>query len=285
MAQGSTLSRYPTVRNLTDSPILMGKPVHCSSFMTASPVGSYTDSGIQSDFSSPTSLDEPRPNCIGQEHELTLGTTIVSIDYSERDIRSILGDSTTDCKSCKLLGSETLDTDWDNSELDATCSTCYNVGNDTQQQSDREVRHLVFFTHMKQCQECQNGEMCEIAFELEADISSFIELETDSVLADNMKPLTTCLPRVPSIFDMDLSERNISKFNSGSSVPDSDKSEFMRKPMNKVAVTHPYVNNMDKNTKKKLTSKLKSFRKYVHKLGKGSQMECYNSEFRTLALI
>ena len=120
-------------------------------------------------------------------------------------------------------------------------------------------------------------------------MSSVMELDSDS--QDNIKPLKKykgcrSLPRITSKDNMDLDVRNISRFESrlesSSSTEDSDNSDFMCKNiLNKHPVS--YKNRMDKKSKKKLSGKLKSFKRYVQSLGKGVSKDC--SEYRTIAFI
>ena len=101
----------------------------------------------------------------------------------------------------KLLYQSYQDPDWNNSALDETCTTCgggeqdiacctsrsdeVSISGDFNTATTRgdirdlpsSVKHLLFMKHMISCTSCTLGKSCDIAQELEADMSSFFEID------------------------------------------------------------------------------------------------------------
>ena len=96
-----------------------------------------------------------------------------SMSFSSRS----LGNSVT---SSSNVGS--LDTNWDNSSLDVSCSTCgvdsdHSAGDFTEPLY-RPLHHLLFMKHVMSCEVCiEKGDLCECAKQMEKHLSSFFELD------------------------------------------------------------------------------------------------------------
>ena len=79
-----------------------------------------------------------------------------------------------------------LESDWDNSALDASCTTCvereFSLYDSVQSEELSEVvarpmKHLLFMKHTVTCPTCVQGKECPIAQAMEQDMSSFFEVE------------------------------------------------------------------------------------------------------------
>ena len=124
--------------------------------------------------------------CIGQENSMNDSITIDKYAPVNQINRLLLSE---------------LDTDWDNSDLDASCSTCcmtkdcnnteseepglHNTLKNAQEQLRSSVRHLLFMKHMLSCASCSAGESCPVASDMEGELSSFFEVELDTNYYDD----------------------------------------------------------------------------------------------------
>lgn len=168
-----------------------------------------------------------------------------------------------------LLNS-TLDTDWDNSDLDVTSSTTRE--DDTSVDMSRAVRHTVFITHLQQCYDCINGKECPIVGELEGDVSSFFELEEFNHPNKEIQ-----------IEDDDKSHlRTLQRCTSYLSVT-SDNVDFMDKPMCRRV---PVTVKITKAKKKSISDKIKQLRSYIGRKNRGKDITAVcNNGFKTLAVL
>ena len=89
--------------------------------------------------------------------------------------------------------SDLLDTDWDNSALDASCTTCAErefslystVDPEEISQVARPMKHLLFMKHTVTCPDCVQGKECPTAQAMEQDMSSFFEVDLGEEYYDN----------------------------------------------------------------------------------------------------
>ena len=148
--------------------------------------------------SSNSSLDATplgkRPACIGKEATpvgKNLFKTLSSFGQSP---------------SCGLNFTE-LDSGWDNSELDASCSTCGITSTSYQDEEDvyydhnndsKSLPQVRFMRHLRLCRMCNTGELCSKALLLERELPSFFEIGCETQIESSLTRNSTACSTLSS---------------------------------------------------------------------------------------
>ena len=152
-----------------------------------------------------------RPSCEGREDDVTM----------------VSSDQASD-----------LDTDWDNSALDASCTTCAErefslysmVAPEEISEVAKPIKHLVFMKHTVTCPACTQGTECPTAQAMEQDLSSFFEVDLGEEYYDHTVSQAEEKPMKSTAFWSETSYAVETMQSSAEATSSTDYYSFMSDP-------------------------------------------------------